>query len=90
VAITTVDEPLLPADTTTTADFAFVRWHGRGERPWYNYRYKQDELKGWTKKVEAVATKTKKVYGYFNNHYAGHAPGSIELLREVWRRKLQS
>ena len=47
VAMTTVDEPLLPADTTTTADFAFVRWHGRGERPWYNYRYRQAELEGW-------------------------------------------
>jgi uncharacterized protein YecE (DUF72 family) len=73
VAVTNVDEPLLPADTTTTADFAFVRWHGRGERPWYNYRYGQDELAGWGKKVEAIATKTKKVYGYFNNHFHGYA-----------------
>lgn len=73
VAVTNVDEPLLPADTTTTADFAFVRWHGRGERPWYNYRYRQDELAGWSKKVEAIATKTKKVYGYFNNHFHGYA-----------------
>jgi uncharacterized protein YecE (DUF72 family) len=81
VAITTVDEPLLPADTTTTADFAFVRWHGRGERPWYNYRYKQDELEGWTKKVEAVATKTKKVYGYFNNHFKGYAvENSLQMM----------
>ena len=31
---TIVDEPLLPIDLTTTSDFAFVRWHGRGERPW--------------------------------------------------------
>jgi uncharacterized protein YecE (DUF72 family) len=73
VAVTTVDEPLLPPDTTTTADFAFVRWHGHGERPWYNYRYRQAELEGWTKKVEAIATKTKKVYGYFNNHFHGYA-----------------
>jgi uncharacterized protein YecE (DUF72 family) len=73
VAITTVDEPLLPPDTTTTADFAFVRWHGRGDRPWYNYRYRQGELQGWSKRVEAIATKTKKVYGYFNNHFRGYA-----------------
>ena len=73
VAMTTVDEPLLPPDTTTTADFAFVRWHGHGERPWYNYRYRQDELQGWSKKVEAIATRTKKVYGYFNNHFHGYA-----------------
>ncbi len=73
VAVTTVDEPLLPPNTMTTADFAFVRWHGRGERPWYNYRYRQEELKGWEKKVKEIATKTKKVYGYFNNHFHGFA-----------------
>jgi uncharacterized protein YecE (DUF72 family) len=81
VAITTVDEPLLPPDITTTADFAFVRWHGRGDRPWYNYRYRQDELQGWTKKVEAIATKTKKVYGYFNNHFGGYAvENSLKMM----------
>ncbi|HUK75752.1 MAG TPA: DUF72 domain-containing protein [Nitrososphaerales archaeon] len=81
VAVTTVDEPLLPADTTTTADFAFVRWHGRGGKPWYNYRYRQDELQGWTKRVEAIATKTKKVYGYFNNHFHGYAvENSLKMM----------
>jgi uncharacterized protein YecE (DUF72 family) len=81
VAVTTVDEPLLPADTTTTADFAFVRWHGRGERPWYNYRYKEEELQVWTKRVEAMATKTKKVYGYFNNHFHGYAvENSLKMM----------
>jgi uncharacterized protein YecE (DUF72 family) len=24
------------------------------------------------------------VYGYFNNHYAGYAVGSIRLFRESW------
>jgi uncharacterized protein YecE (DUF72 family) len=81
VAVTIVDEPLLPPDTTTTADFAFVRWHGRGERPWYNYRYGQEELQGWSKKVEAIATKTKKVYGYFNNHFHGYAvENSLKMM----------
>jgi len=81
VAITTVDEPLLPPETTTTADFAFVRWHGRGQRPWYNYRYRQEELEGWTEKVRAIATKTKKVYGYFNNHFRGYAiENSLQMM----------
>jgi uncharacterized protein YecE (DUF72 family) len=25
-------------------------------------------------------------WAYFNNHYAGHAPASIELLKELWNR----
>ncbi len=94
VAITTVDEPLLPPDTTTTADFAFLRWHGRGDKPWYNYRYRQDELREWTKRVEAMATKTKKVYGYFNNHFRGYAvENSLQMMEllgssTVERRKM--
>jgi uncharacterized protein YecE (DUF72 family) len=33
VAYTIVDEPLLPPETHVTADFAYIRWHGRGEEP---------------------------------------------------------
>ena len=81
VAMTIVDEPLLPPDATTTADFAFVRWHGHGDKPWYNYRYKQEELQSWEKKVEAIAAKTKKVYGYFNNHFRGYAvENSLKMM----------
>lgn len=81
VAITTVDEPLLPPDTTTTADFAFLRWHGHGQRPWYNYRYRQGELRGWTERVKTIASKTKRVYGYFNNHFRGYAiENSLQMM----------
>lgn len=83
VAMTTVDEPLLPDDLTTTADFAFVRWHGHGNRPWYNYRYRQDELQGWSKKLEAISTKTKKLYGYFNNHFRGYAVENSLQMMEI-------
>ncbi len=81
VANTIVDEPLLPPETTVTADFAFVRWHGHGERPWYDYRYADRELKPWVGKVKEVSAKTKKVYGYFNNHFHGFAiENSLKML----------
>lgn len=73
VANTIVDEPLLPPDMVVTADFAFVRWHGHGSKPWYNYRYKDEELKEWVPKVKEVASKTREVYGYMNNHPSGYA-----------------
>ncbi|MFZ3167702.1 MAG: DUF72 domain-containing protein [Candidatus Methanoperedens sp.] len=37
VAAVAVDEPLLPPDIRLTSDIAYVRWHGRGEKMWYNY-----------------------------------------------------
>jgi len=80
VAYTAVDEPLLPPDMHVTTDFAYVRWHGRGEAPWYNYQYKTEELEPWVPKVKAAAQKAKKVYGYFNNHYHAYAvKNSLEM-----------
>ena len=81
VAYTIVDEPLLPPETHITADFSYIRWHGRGSRPWYNYEYKREELEPWVSRVEEVARETKRLYGYFNNHFHGHAvKNSIEML----------
>jgi uncharacterized protein YecE (DUF72 family) len=73
VANTIVDEPLLPVDLTTTSDFVFVRWHGRGKRVWYDYKYSDHELEPWIERVDDLTSKLKKVYGYFNNHFNGAA-----------------
>ena len=83
VANVIVDEPLLPPDTVTTADFAFIRWHGRGSRPWYNYRYSEKELDGWVPKVQEVTARVKKTYGYFNNHFRGFAvENSLKMMEK--------
>lgn len=81
VANVIVDEPLLPPDTVVTADFAFIRWHGRGSRPWYNYRYSDSELKAWVPKVKEVTSRVGKTYGYFNNHFRGFAvENSLKMM----------
>jgi uncharacterized protein YecE (DUF72 family) len=73
VAYTIVDEPLLPPEIHVTSNIAYFRWHGYGTRPWYNYRYRVEQLEPWIPKVKDVAEKAEKVYGYFNNHYHGYA-----------------
>ncbi len=73
VAYTIVDEPLLPPEVHVTSDFAYFRWHGHGTRPWFNYRYKIEELEPWVPKVRKVAKGVSKVFGYFNNHFHGYA-----------------
>ena len=82
VAYVIVDEPLLPPEVHLTADFAYFRWHGRGERPWFDYLYSKEELEPWIPKVEEAAGKVKKVVGYFNNHYHGFAPENCLYLIE--------
>lgn len=81
VAYTVVDEPLLPPEIHLTADFAYFRWHGHGERIWFDYRYSKEQLDEWAPKVQQTAGKVKKIYGYFNNHYHGYAPENcLQLL----------
>ena len=84
IANVIVDEPLLPPDTVVTADFAFVRWHGRGTRPWYNYHYEEKELDGWVPKVREVTARVKKTFGYFNNHFRGFAvENSLKMMEKL-------
>ncbi len=73
VTYTIVDEPLLPPEVRITSNIAYFRWHGRGRRPWFDYRYKKEELDPWVSKVKEVSGKVQKVFGYFNNHYHGYA-----------------
>jgi uncharacterized protein YecE (DUF72 family) len=90
VANVIVDEPLLPPDTVTTADFAFIRWHGHGSRPWYNYRYSDKELDGWVPKVKEVTARVKKTFGYFNNHFRGFAvENSLKMMEKLGISNLQ-
>jgi uncharacterized protein YecE (DUF72 family) len=81
VAYTIVDEPLLPPETHVTADFSYIRWHGHGKRLWYDYEYNKNELQEWIPKIKEVESKTKRVYGYFNNHYGANAvKNAVEFL----------
>lgn len=73
VAYTVVDEPLLPPVMELTADFSYFRWHGRGKRPWYDYRYNKAELQPWIPKVKSASNQANVIYGFFNNHYHGYA-----------------
>jgi len=83
VAYVIVDEPLLPPICEVTADFAYIRWHGRGRRPWYYYRYKPEELEEWIPRIKDVSSKVKVVYGYFNNHFHGFACESALIVLEM-------
>jgi len=82
VAYTIVDEPLLPPDLHVTSRAAYIRWHGHGREPWYNYRYTEEQLREWVPRVEQVAKQADVVYGFFNNHYHGYAPENcLQILR---------
>jgi uncharacterized protein YecE (DUF72 family) len=90
VSLALVDARWIPRRTMMllsdrpTADFAYVRWMGP-DRSIVDYsRLQVDrtrELEAWAKVLPAVAQKVRTVYGYVNNHFAGHSPASVRMLQ---------
>jgi uncharacterized protein YecE (DUF72 family) len=83
VAYAVVDEPLLPPEPHFTSNIAYFRWHGRGTQPWFDYRYKPEELQPWIPKLREAQEKVKTVYGYFNNHFHGYAVENCLQVAEM-------
>ncbi|MBD3334515.1 MAG: DUF72 domain-containing protein [Candidatus Eisenbacteria bacterium] len=44
-----------------------------------------DETRRWVETLRGIQDRLSDIYVYFNNHYAGYAPGSVELFLKIWR-----
>jgi uncharacterized protein YecE (DUF72 family) len=83
IANTIVDSPnqFLSQAIITSTTHAFVRWHGRGNKIWYDYTYSSEEMNPWVKLLREIEEKVSFVYAYFNNHYRGDGPyNALQLL----------
>ncbi|MFQ6088733.1 MAG: DUF72 domain-containing protein [Candidatus Methanofastidiosia archaeon] len=83
VAYCIMDSPKMKPDVRTTADFAYLRFHGRNPRWTYNWLYSLDDLKEWMPKIEKVRKKTKNQYLFFNNHPKGKAIRNAREMKEL-------
>ncbi len=90
--MTSIEELLKKVDPVT-ADFTYIRWLGDREgiekktRHWNQLLVdRQREMETWIPAIDKLLERRLRVYAYFNNHYAGFAPGSIALFLDVWER----
>ncbi len=71
--------------TEVTADFLYVRWLGdRREIGCYD-RVQVDrraEFDAWEADLKRALPEVREVYGYFNNHWAGHSPASANEMKK--------
>lgn len=90
---------LLPGATgedraSSTADHAYVRFHGRRRDAWFgatglgeharsDYRYREDELAPWAGRLGALDASHARVRAYFNNHPGGQAFHNAARLRDM-------
>jgi uncharacterized protein YecE (DUF72 family) len=69
-----------------TSDVAYIRWMGPN-RDLVDYsRIQVDrrrELESWAAVIAALGRRVKTVYGYVNNHFAGHSPASARDLQRL-------
>jgi uncharacterized protein YecE (DUF72 family) len=95
VALALVDHAWMPRPSELfarldpiTADFAYIRW--LGDRKGIEERTKtwdkvivdrRPELREWASVVYKINGRGVPVFAYANNHYAGHAPATVELFR---------
>jgi len=72
-----------------TAGFLYVRWMGP-DREITDYSRIQfdrsDELRRWADVIRSVAN-TKEIFGFFNNHFAGHSPASARVMQTLLGQK---
>jgi uncharacterized protein YecE (DUF72 family) len=69
-----------------TADFAYVRWMGPNRDITDYSRIQFDrtrELEAWSQALRTVAIRVKEVWGYANNHFAGHSPSTARELQKL-------
>ena len=75
---------MLALASSPTADFTYIRWMGPN-RDLVDYsRVQVDrsrEIDAWAGVLPVIAARVKTVYGYVNNHFAGHSPASLRDLQ---------
>ena len=76
----------MPKMTWITAPFTVIRWLGRRSDIEHFDRIQIDrtpELTTWGQRVRQFLDDGIEVYGYFNNHFAGHSPASLRQFEAI-------
>lgn len=71
-----VIEPILPPRMDITSNELFyLRFHGFGQNPWFNYLFSQKEIEHWASELKTIIRSNPKTTFaiYFNNHFSGNA-----------------
>ncbi len=84
-AFVAVSHPRLPEDVVPTADFLYLRVHGKGRRL-YDYDYSDDEMLGWCGRV-APHLRSRSLYAFFNNDWHANAPRNAARFRELLEKR---
>ncbi len=100
IALALVDHPWLPRPrdllkriNPLTAEFTYIRWLGDRKgieeqtKTWGKVIVdRRRELLEWVEACRKLSRARVEIFGYANNHYAGHAPATVRQFLELWNR----
>jgi uncharacterized protein YecE (DUF72 family) len=68
-----------------TAPFAYARWMGPDRRI-VDYSHvqvsREEVMTAWSSVLQALSGRVREIFGYFNNHFQGHAPESARRMQQ--------
>ena len=85
VALCLHDMPGSASEPRPVGPFAYLRFHGAGER--YGGRYPPQRLRAWADRIADWTASGLTVWAYFNNDIGGHAVRDAARLREMVERR---
>ncbi len=97
VTLALIDHPwmsrpdeLFAKDGILSGPFAYIRWLGdrygieKKTTTWNETVVdRRGDLERWVPHIKALLDRRFQIFGYVNNHYAGYAPATLDLLEEL-------
>ncbi|MCC6696325.1 MAG: DUF72 domain-containing protein [Candidatus Hydrogenedentes bacterium] len=97
VTLALIDHPwmhssaqLLKLEGILTGPFAYIRWLGdrygieKLTKTWGEHVIdRRADIESWVPAIKQILDKQIPVWGYFNSHYSGFAPGDVDVLSEL-------
>lgn len=86
VAWCAIDLYYMPRLAHVTADFAYVRWLGDRRQISQFDRIqieRGEQMATWAGALQEMTPKVERILGFYNNHYAGHSPASVNQMKSL-------
>lgn len=86
VAWCVIDLYYMPHTPHVTADFSYVRWLGDRRKINQFDRIQIDRSAAqskWAGMLREMAGQVRRIYGFYNNHWAGHSPASVNEMKAL-------